>query len=419
MAGVCGALHVGKLAPAIATLQQALQISLLEAGFLLSLVQLAGMSLGLALGAAADALGARRSMLTGLCTLALASGLGGFAHGALPLMLLRVAEGFGLMLVVLPAPGLLRALVPSARLSTMLGLWSTYMPLGTTLALLLGPLCLQLLGWRAWWWLLGGLSLLVAGVLARAVPAAAAEARVKSMAGTSGLSGLPGLSGLSGLSGTFGTSEVAASWQASLRQTLAAPGPWLVAMIFALYSGQWLAVIGFLPTIVAPAELTGVFSGMVSGVVSGMASGVFTALAAAANIGGNVAAGRLLQRGVTPQRLLVLGFATMAGAAALAFADTGAPTGLRFVAVLLFSGVGGLIPGTLFTLALRVAPGERALASTVGWVQQWSSLVQFAGPPAVAWLASQVGGWQWTWVATGASSALGLMLTAVLVKRLH
>ena len=408
MAGVCGALHVGKLAPAIATLQQALQISLLEAGFLLSLVQLAGMSLGLALGAAADALGARRSMLTGLCTLALASGLGGFAHGALPLMLLRVAEGFGLMLVVLPAPGLLRALVPPARLSTMLGLWSTYMPLGTTLALLLGPLCLQLLGWRAWWWLLGGLSLLMAGVLARAVPVAAAEARVNSMSGTSGLSGLPGLSGLSG---TFGTSEVAASWQASLRQTLAAPGPWLVAMIFALYSGQWLAVIGFLPTIVAPAELTGVFSGMVSGVL--------TALAAAANIGGNVAAGRLLQRGVAPQRLLVLGFATMAGAAALAFADTGAPTGLRFVAVLLFSGVGGLIPGTLFTLALRVAPGERALASTVGWVQQWSSLGQFAGPPAVAWLASQVGGWQWTWAATGASSALGLMLTAVLVKRLH
>ncbi len=392
MAGVCGALHVGKLAPAIATLQQALHISLLDAGFLLSLVQLAGMSLGLALGAAADALGARRSMLTGLCTLALASGLGGFTHSPLPLMLLRVAEGFGLMLVVLPAPGLLRALVPPARLSAMLGLWGSYMPLGTALALLLGPLCLQLLGWRAWWWLLGGLSLLMAVVLARVVPAASAAPQGVVATGAAGAAG------------------AAAGWQASLRQTLAAPGPWLVAVIFALYSGQWLAVIGFLPTIVAQAGLAGVFSGMFSGVL--------TALAAAANIGGNVASGRLLQRGVPPQRLLVLGFATMAGAAVLAFAHTGAPAGLRFAAVLLFSGVGGLIPGTLVTLAVRVAPAERALASTVGWVQQWSSLGQFAGPPAVAWLASQAGGWQWTWVATGASSALGVMLTAVLIKRL-
>jgi len=141
-AGVCAALHVGKLAPAIAALQQALGMSLLQAGFLLSLVQLAGMGLGLALGAWADALGPRRSMLTGLCTLALASALGGTATGVAALMALRVVEGFGFLLVALPAPGLLRALVPPQRLSAMLGLWGAYMPLATALALLLGPLCI-------------------------------------------------------------------------------------------------------------------------------------------------------------------------------------------------------------------------------------------------------------------------------------
>ena len=390
LAGVSAALHVGKLAPAIATLQQALHISLLQAGFLLSLVQLAGMSLGLALGAWADVLGARRSMLTGLCTLALASVLGGLADGPLPLMVLRVAEGFGFMLVVLPAPGLLRSLVPPQRLSAMLGIWGTYMPLGTALALLVGPLCLQALGWRAWWWLLGGLTLLMAAWLAQAVPATA---------GRRGMAA--GADAVSGRGGDAG------GWRNSLRQTLAAPGPWLVAAIFALYSGQWLAVIGFLPTIYTQAGM------------GGAASGVLTALAAAVNISGNVASGRLLQRGVPAQSLLVLGFATMAGAAALAFADIAAPGWLRFAAVLLFSGVGGLIPGTLFTLAVRVAPGDRALASTVGWVQQWSSLGQFAGPPAVAWVASQVGGWHLTWLATGASSVLGVLVTVVLMKRLR
>ncbi|MBV9891475.1 MAG: MFS transporter, partial [Rhizobacter sp.] len=39
---------------------------------------------------------------------------------------------------------------------------------------------------------------------------------------------------------------------------------------------------------------------------------------------------------------------------------------------------------------------------------------QFAGPPLVAAVASVTGGWQWTWVATGACSLAGLLLTLAL-----
>ncbi len=88
------------------------------------------------------------------------------------------------------------------------------------------------------------------------------------------------------------------------------------------------------------------------------------------------------------------------------------PPVLRYAAVLVFSGVGGLIPATLFALAVRLAPSEQTLSSTVGWMQQWSALGQFAGPPLVAWVASRSGGWQWTWVATGACSLFGLLLAA-------
>jgi len=88
------------------------------------------------------------------------------------------------------------------------------------------------------------------------------------------------------------------------------------------------------------------------------------------------------------------------------------------VAVLLFSAVGGLIPGTLFALVVKLAPGEHTLSSTVGWMQQWSALGQFAGPPAVAWLASQVGGWHWTWAATATSAALGLAISRLIARRL-
>ena len=69
LAGVSAALHVGKLPPALPVLQQMLGISLVQSGFLLSMVQLAGMSLGLVVGLTADGLGLRRSMLIGLSLL--------------------------------------------------------------------------------------------------------------------------------------------------------------------------------------------------------------------------------------------------------------------------------------------------------------------------------------------------------------
>jgi len=374
LAGVSAALHVAKLPPAIAALQAGLGLSLLQAGFLLSTVQVAGMTAGVAFGALADALGARRSMLLGLGLLALASAAGGVAQDVTSLLLLRAVEGFGFLLVVLPAPGLIRRLVAPERLSRMLGLWGTYMPFGAALALLIGPLWIGALGWRSWWWLLGGLSLAMALWLARAVPVTATGAAPQPL-----------------------------PWAQRLRQTLSAPGPWLVAMTFAVYAGQWLAVIGFLPAIYLEAG------------VSSAATGLLTALAAAVNMAGNLASGRLLHGGVRPTRLLATGFVTMGLAAAAAFAavdGVSLPPTLRYLAVLVFSAVGGLIPATLFSLAVQLAPSEQTLSSTVGWMQQWSALGQFAGPPLVAWVASRSGGWQWTWLATGACSLLGLLLVA-------
>ncbi|MDP1007565.1 MFS transporter, partial [Klebsiella pneumoniae] len=84
---------VGKLPPAVPVLQQQLGVSLLQAGFLLSTVQVAGMLLGLVVGLGADRWGLRRSMLAGLLLMAGASALGAIATGFAPLLALRAVEG--------------------------------------------------------------------------------------------------------------------------------------------------------------------------------------------------------------------------------------------------------------------------------------------------------------------------------------
>lgn len=84
--------------------------------------------------------------------------------------------------------------------------------------------------------------------------------------------------------------------------------------------------------------------------------------------------------------------------------------GIRYLGILFFSMVGGLIPGTLFSLAVVVAPDEDSVSTTVGWMQQWSAIGQFVVPPLVAWVAGIAGGWHWTWAVTGTCTILGLVV---------
>ena len=370
-AGGVAALQVGKLPPALPALQAELGLTLVQSGFLLSIVQLAGLSLAVFMGLLADGMGLKRSMVRGLCLLALASGLGSLATSVTTLLVLRAIEGLGFLLVALPAPALIRRLVPPAQLPGMLGVWGAYMPTGTALALLAGPLFIPAWGWGAWWWLFAAVSLAMALGLQRAVPA---DPPVDAAQAGQG------------------------AW-IRLGLTWRAPGPWLVALTFGMYSGQWLAVVGFLPSIYAAAG------------VSGALLGVLTALAAAVNMLGNVASGRLLQRGWAPRSTLWLGLGAMALGSTLAFAafSAGWPW-LRYAGVLLFSGVGGLVPGTLFSLAVRLAPGDQQVATTVGWVQQLSALGQFVGPPVVAALAARAGGWEFTPLFTVGCCLVGALL---------
>ncbi len=387
MAGMVAALHIGKIAPALPVLTAQLDLTLVEAGFLISLVHIAGMTVGLFVGLAIGGWGLKRSVVIGLLLCTAASLIGGFADGAALLLWCRAIEGMGFLLIALAAPGLIRNLVPPARMAMMLGSWSTYMPVGSALALLTGPAVIAWLGWPAWWWLLAAVSAGMALWVALGVPDERHSQGVARRA-----------------------ADDPAGWRERMRITLRTPGAWLIGFTFAVYAGQWLAIVGFLPSVYAAAG------------ISGKLAGLLTALVAAINIIGNVSSGRLLSRGIAARTVLAIGFVGMGVSTLVAFVEVGglsAPPWLQYVGVLVFSAIGGVIPGTLFNLAVRFAPSEKTVPTTVGWMQQWSAFGQLAIPPVVGWAAGAANGWHMTWVITGACCLLGLGFAHIIGDLLH
>ena len=367
-AGVSAALHIWKLPPALPALQQSLGLSLTEAGWLIGVFQLAGMLLGLLFGLFVQRLGLKPSILAGLLLLSGASFFGAFMQGLPGLLAFRVVEGFALLLVTMAAPSLMRLLAPQGQQNFLMALWSAYIPLASVLALLGGSILLNYVSWPSLWLISGGLSLLMAGLLWRQLDVS--------------------------LLVDAGSPQSWGARKQLIRQTLGAKEPWLLSLTFALYSSQWVAIISFLPIIYHEAG------------ISGTLMGILTAMTAGANLSGNLMAGRFLQRGVAPQWLLGSAFVTMLVSMWVAFGLSIGPWG-QFVAICVFSAMGGLIPATLFNLAVRVAPTIAAIPMVIGLQQQWISLGQFLGPLLSAIVVSAYG-WEALWYLTGLWAVLGL-----------
>lgn len=367
LAGVSSALHIWKLPPAIPALQKEVGLSLVESGFLLSLVQMGGMTLGLLVGLVAQKIGLRRCVIIGLALLSISSACGALVATKGALLLFRALEGCGFLMVVMPGPALIKRLVPADQLNRIMGVWGTYIPTATVIALLGGSWVLSMSNWEVLWWVMAVVTTAVMVLVYRVIPADPSRSH-------------------SGLD---------TGWSI-VKTTLLSENAWLVGAIFGFYAAQWIAIIGFLPTIYALAG------------ISGTTAGVMTAAVAGANAIGTWAAGRMLHQGFRPPGLMMTAFVTMIAAAIVAFGFP-SPPWLQFISVFMLSLVGGLIPTTLFVLAIRLAPSPQTTPTTIGLMQQLSSLGQFAGPPVVAWVVTLTGGWQWTWVATSGSAILGML----------
>ena len=361
---VCGA-YVGKVPPALPLQREELGLSLVESGFIATTFNVIGMLVGMFVGVLCDRFGHRRLGLAGLAVICLAGLLGAAAWDFPSLLASRFLEGVGFILFTVAGSALMASAAADDRdRPKVMGLWSSYMPSGGSLALLVAPLLIAAWGWRGSWvtWSLAAAVALL--LVARFAPTPR-YGEVRSM-------------------------KLALE---SLRQ----PGSVALALLFAFYVAQWTSVMIWLPTFLVDER----------GASQGVAS-LLTALMVLVNVPGNVGGGWLLAHGVRRGKLILAAAAVMA-VTDVAMLAGALPDALRFLAVLVFSCCAGTIPSAIFSGVVVHAKTPQHIGTTNGMVMQTSQGGQFFGPVVLAWLASNFGGWGaslWAMLAFAVGGAL-------------
>lgn len=366
LAGIAGGVQLGKIPPLLDGLRDEFALSLVAAGLVASCFNLTGATLGIASAAVSDRLGGERTQALGIGLMALGNLAGAMAQSGLLLMLGRLLEGIGFVLAIVAGPTLITSLVPPEQRKLALGFWSTYMPAGVALGLLLTPPLAELIGWRGLWLgmavLLGAFALL----LLRAGP--------KEYTG--------------------GSRQV--QWAVFRR-----PAPWLLAGCFACYTTQWFSIVTWLPTYLRA-----------SGALSDAAIALGTALVVLANLIGTLGAAALMHRGV-PRWLMIAAVSLgMSLCGSWVFAD-GTDSWTKIALAFLASGFGGMLPASVLASVPMHARSSGEIATVNGIVVQVLNLGSFLGPPLLAALVAQLGGWsegRWLLLAAGLLG-LGLALS--------
>ncbi len=361
---ICGA-YIGKVPPALPAQRVELGLTLVESGFIATTFNIIGLLVGMFVGVLCDRYGHKRLGLAGLAVLCVAGLLGAAAWNFTSLLASRFLEGVGFILFTVAGSALIAASAADDKdRPQVMGLWSSYMPSGGSLALLIAPFIIAAWGWRGLWTTLSLVAALCFLLVARYAPTPRY--------------------------GSVASMKLAVE---SLKQ----PGSVALALLFAFYVAQWTSVMIWLPTFLIDER----------GIATGVAS-LLTALMVLVNVPGNIGGGWLIARGVRRGKLILAAAAIMV-VTDIAMLSSVLPDALRYLAVLVFSCCAGTIPGAIFTGVLVHAKTPQHVGTTNGMVMQTSQAGQFFGPILLAWLASHFGGWGaslWAMLAFAGSCAL-------------
>lgn len=379
-AGITVGFAVGKVPPAMAVISDEFGLDKVTVGWLASIFFAFGAVLSVITGMAGGRLGERALLIAGLLILVVGGAIGAASGSGVMLLALRVIEGIGFAAITVAAPKLVFDATGPKDRDLALGIWSTYMPAGMALAMLVTPFLLPSLGWRGVWLIAAAATLGVA-LLAFV---GTAQRRWPDQPQRDPRAGL--------------------DW-AGARATAQRPALWLYAGAFALFTVQWFAIAAWLPTFLIETQGR-----------SALAAALFSALVVATNALGNMVGAWALHRGVSRWSLIAAANVIMGVTAALILGPF-MPEAAKIPLAIVFSVGSGVLPAAAFSGAAVHAPKPQLIAMASGFVVQGAAIGMLAGPPLMAAVVGGLGSWEAAWWTMLICPALGVAIAAGIVAR--
>jgi predicted MFS family arabinose efflux permease len=342
VAGVVGATQLAKVGIAAPLLRADPGASIVVLGWIAGAYSVVGIIGSLMVGFAGASLPLRRLVVAGLFVLAGSSVLGSIATGPSWLIVSRLVEGIGFLLVAVACPALLRQCAQPRHHAFVLAAWAAYIPLGGAIVLFAGPAVMDG-DWRRLW---------VIGALAAAINAVSmliirpADWHQSPRAVAAGLR--------------------------DLAMVLTSQPALLLAAMFMLHGVQFYALLTFLPTFAV--DRLGLTLG---------AAGTITSVALIGAVAGNMLGGALRNRAIAAGAVTGLAFLVVMVCGTLIFIP-GAPIIAVLIASLLSFTLTGLLPSTVIASMPAHAGSPARVVMAMGLVQQASSTAAVFGPVLLA-----------------------------------
>ena len=373
LTGVAVSMNVGKVPVSLPLVRSEFGLTLLQSGWVASMLTTLAMLSAVIVGVMAARLGTLRMVMWGLACSVLGSLAGLGATGFATLVASRFVEGAGFLFVAVAGSALVSAAAAAPDRRFALGVWSSFMPLGAGAAMALAPLLLPTTGWRGMWIAAAAVLLLAMALLWRQRGAFVDLADHSESAAS------------------------AAPMRASLR-VLRQPLPWLLTLAFGAWAIQHFALIIWMPTYLQERR----------GLSSGLAAGL-TCLMLLANVPGNLIGGTLVQRGLSRGQLIAVAHAGTGLCGWLLFNEA-LPDWLRYALSVALSLVGGLIPAAVMSSSTVLARSPGQISVLQGLIMQGSQLGQFVGTPLIAGLVASSGQWASARWVTAGSALVGVLM---------
>ena len=151
LASVTASMSQFKVPPVLPLLMEAFSESAGSAGLFMSVFAVTGLFMAIPSGLILQKWGLAASGLVAILCLLLGAGLGALSKGAGLMLASRLVEGAGMSLMAVLAPAIIALWFIEEKRGTAMGIWSVWLPLGSTIMFVIAPPLAEYWGWRSVW----------------------------------------------------------------------------------------------------------------------------------------------------------------------------------------------------------------------------------------------------------------------------